>query len=133
MTIEDVDKAVKTSGGSTTLLYAFDRSGDVDIVVGTLQIQADEHNSEEAELGLFSVNPAYQSQGIGGKLIRAAFDKMKELGYSKAVIHVLENRPEILGWYRKIGFVDTGEKVPFIWPEQLKIKDLHFLVLKKDL
>lgn len=133
VTLEDLEKAVKESGGRTTLLYAFDRVGDVDIVIGTLQIQPDEKNPEEAEIGLFSVNPAYQSRGIGGRLIRTSFEKMKELGYSRAVIHVLENRPELLAWYRKLGFVETGERIPFVWPELLKIKDLHFLTLKKDL
>ncbi|KAG0740944.1 hypothetical protein G6F57_011109 [Rhizopus arrhizus] len=86
-----------------------------------------------AEVGLFSVSPYEQSRGIGGQLVRAALTEMKEMGMTHAIMHVLENRPEILKWYKKLGFEETGERVPFIWPEQLKIDGLHFLVLKKAL
>lgn len=115
------------------MLYALDRSQDRETVIGTLQIQATEGNKEEAEIGLFSVSPAYQSRGVGGRLIRAAFEHMKSLGFKVATIHVIENRTEILVWYRKLGFEETGERIPFIWPVLLKVKDLHFLTLKKRL
>ncbi|KAI7877532.1 acyl-CoA N-acyltransferase [Lichtheimia hyalospora FSU 10163] len=129
-TSEDINDMVLSNGKPNVLLYAFD-SSDTEKVIGTVQIQ--HHDSKEAEIGLFSVSPDYQSKGVGGRLMRGACERMKELGYTTATLHVLENRPELLAWYAKLGFKETGERVPFVWPEMLKIKDLHFLTLKKDL
>lgn len=128
-TEEDMTGYIKENGNPNTLLLAFED----DKVVGTVQIQPSQSVKEEAEVGLFSVSPFHQSRGIGGRLIRQAMEEMTRLGFNTATMHVLENRPEILGWYKKLGFAETGERVPFLWPEMLKIKDLHFLTLKKPL
>ncbi|KAF7721985.1 hypothetical protein EC973_003867 [Apophysomyces ossiformis] len=129
--VEDVEKYVRDNGKPNILLYAFEHVEERDVLVGTIQIQPE--NDREAEVGLFAVDPQLQSCGIGGKLVRAAMEKMKAVGFEAAVMHVLENRPEILKWYSKLGFEETGERIPFVWPENLKIKDLDFLVLKKKL
>lgn len=127
-TEEDMKKFIEESGKPNTLLFAFEE----DSVVGTVQIQPSADHPHEAEIGLFAVSPLHQSRGIGGNLIRNAMLEMKEQGYTSAFLHVLENRPEILTWYRKLGFQETGERVPFIWTEKLKFdKSLHFLTLKK--
>ena len=135
-TIEDIEQFVRTSGKPNTLLYAFDTSGAseevIEKVVGTVQIQPTA-DGQEAELGLFAVAPTQQSRGIGGRLVRSAFEKMKELGFKVAVIHVLATRVDLLKWYHKLGFEETGETIPFIWPEKLKVKDLYFITLKKQL
>ncbi|KAI8326697.1 acyl-CoA N-acyltransferase [Choanephora cucurbitarum] len=129
-TEEDMKHFVEESGQPNTLLFAFDE----ETVVGTLQIQPMKSEEKEAEIGLLSVSPLYQSRGIGGKLIRQALIEMQQLGFTFAVMHVLENRPEILSWYRKLGFSETGERIPFVWPEMLKVdEDLHFLTLKKPI
>lgn len=128
-TEEDMIRFIKEQGKPNTLLFAFEE----DQVVGTVQIQPSHAESNEAEVGLFSVSPLHQSRGIGGKLIRQAMEEMVNLGFDTATMHVLENRPEILSWYKKLGFVETGERIPFVWPEMLKVKNLHFLTLKKPL
>ncbi|ORY96804.1 acyl-CoA N-acyltransferase [Syncephalastrum racemosum] len=132
VTLEDINAYVKDTANKP-LLYAFDRSTQPAQVIGTLQIQPIPEAPNEAEIGLFSVSPQYQSKGVGGRLVRHAFKTMKEKGFDTAVIHVLESRVEILAWYKKIGFVETGERIPFVWPEMLKVPDLHFLTLKKPL
>jgi ribosomal protein S18 acetylase RimI-like enzyme len=114
------------------LLLAFLPTDAGDEVVGTVQLQHKEGDGE-AEIGLFSVSPKHQSRGIGGKLIREAMRVIKEdLKYKHAFVHVLENRIDILGWYRKLGFKETGERVAFVWPEKLFVSDLHFLTLKLE-
>lgn len=128
-TEKDMTEYIAENGKPNTLLFAFEN----DTIVGTVQIQPNHEAPNEAEVGLFSVSPLHQSRGIGGKLIRQAMSEMKTLGFDTAVMHVLENRPEILSWYKKLGFEETGERIPFIWPEMLKVKDLHFLTLKKSI
>jgi ribosomal protein S18 acetylase RimI-like enzyme len=129
-TADVMKEFILLNGQPNTLLFAFEE----DQLVGTVQIQPCKQHAGEAEIGLFSVSPLYQSRGIGGKLIRQAMIEMRQLGFHAATMHVLENRPEILTWYRKLGFVETGERVPFIWPELLKgDKNIHFLTLKKPL
>ncbi|CAO3621215.1 unnamed protein product [Cunninghamella blakesleeana] len=129
-TTEDIEKCIQDE--INIMLLAIEKKGDQEErVVGTIQIQHD--NKEEAELGLFSVEPTLQSKGIGGKLVRAAFEEMKERGYKRAVMHVIEVRTEILAWYKKLGFEPTGERIPFVWPELLKIPDTHFITLKRAL
>ncbi|KAI9256449.1 acyl-CoA N-acyltransferase [Phascolomyces articulosus] len=132
--IDDVEKFVRENGKPNTLLYAFDTSGasGEETVVGTIQLQPSA-DGQEAELGLFAVSPTMQSRGVGGRLVRSGFERMKELGFKVAMIHVLETRVEILNWYRKLGFKETGERIPFVWPEMLKVKDVCFITLKKDL
>lgn len=132
VTVDEINAFVKDTANKP-LLYAFDRSTQPAQVIGTLQIQPVAEAPAEAEIGLFSVSPEYQSRGVGGRLVRHAFETMKQKGFSTAVIHVLESRVEILAWYKKLGFVETGERIPFIWPEMLKVADLHFLTLKKPL
>lgn len=128
-TEEDMTRFINENGKPNTLLFAFEEEQ----VVGTVQIQPSHSVNNEAEVGLFSVSPLHQSRGIGGKLIRQAMEEMTKLGFDTATMHVLENRPEILAWYKKLGFTETGERIPFVWPEMLKVKNLHFLTLKKPL
>lgn len=87
------------------LLCAFDEN---QVVVGAAEIQ--HINSEEAEIGLVSVDPARQSQGIGKLLLLQTIDKMKSMGYKVATMSILGERPELLAWYSKLGFQDTGER-----------------------
>lgn len=129
-TEQDMTNHIKDSGKPNTLLFAFDENNQV---VGTIQIQPSHESPKEAEIGLFSVSPLHQSGGIGGRLVRQAMTEMKTLGFDTAVMHVIENRTEILTWYKKLGFKETGERIPFVWPEMLKIHGLHFLTLKKPL
>ncbi|KAI8085085.1 acyl-CoA N-acyltransferase [Halteromyces radiatus] len=130
-TLEDMETHIKDT--VNVLFLAFEKKAGEDqmTVVGTVQIQPD--GPDEAEIGLLSVDQSLQSRGIGGRLVRTAMDEMKIRGYKRAVIHVLDVRTEILAWYRKLGFVETGERTPFVWPELLKVKSLEFLVLKKSL
>ncbi|ORY00935.1 acyl-CoA N-acyltransferase [Basidiobolus meristosporus CBS 931.73] len=102
------------------------------VVAGTIRI---EKLPEEGEylLGLLSVDPEFQSCGIGSKLVKAAVEYIKtELKGKKAVVWVIYTRSELISWYERLGFVGTGETKPFPMPQFLK-KDVHFNVYKRDL
>ncbi|KAL3896297.1 MAG: hypothetical protein SGCHY_004166 [Lobulomycetales sp.] len=77
-------------------------------IVGTLEIEI-EQPGKSVVLGLFSVSPAMQSNGIGKRLLTNAIDRAREAGYSVAVMYLIELRADLLQWYVKFGFRETGE------------------------
>jgi GNAT superfamily N-acetyltransferase len=90
--------------------------------------------TEQILLGLLSVDPTQQSQGIGRQLIDAGLKHAKEvMGRRQAVVYVVFQRTELREWYRRIGFVDYGEKRPFQDTINLKQDDVHFSVLRLDM
>ncbi|ORX54425.1 acyl-CoA N-acyltransferase [Hesseltinella vesiculosa] len=130
LTVEGVEKVILDE--KSPLYIAVDASQD-GLAVGTVQIQPNPEEAEEAEIGLLAVHPKAQSRGIGYKLFLKALEEMPKLGYKKAVLHVLSNRPDLLLWYQsKFGFQLTDETSPYPHPEMLKDKSIHFLVVKKD-
>lgn len=58
---------------------------------------------------------------------------MDDLGATKAVVTVLSMRDDILNWYKKLGFVETGETLPLLSFMQMMVENGHFIILKKDL
>jgi ribosomal protein S18 acetylase RimI-like enzyme len=90
---------------------------------------------QEAEVGMLAVSPTLQSGGVGSQLIHAAIARGKlEFNATRAVVTVLNERQDIMGWYKRLGFVETGDTFPF--PENSKevlLVPMHFVVLKKEL
>jgi GNAT superfamily N-acetyltransferase len=70
----------------------------------------DERYQSWGELTCIYLLKRYHRLGIGRKLLQAAFDCLKEEGFSKAYCWVLENNPTI-GFYQKTGAVvsSTGK------------------------
>lgn len=82
-------------------------------------------------LGLFSVDPSQQSRGIGRKLVEAALQHAKEeMNRTQCVVYVLRMRDELINWYKKLGFMDYGERVPFPVAGRVKQDDTYFIVLR---
>ncbi|KAG0317540.1 hypothetical protein BGZ99_006227 [Dissophora globulifera] len=85
-------------------------------------------------VGLVSVDPRQQSRGIGRKLIDAGLRYAKEeMGRTQAVINVVYQRTELLDWYKRIGFVDYGERTPFPDLARIKHDDIHFAVIRMNM
>ncbi|KAI8138796.1 acyl-CoA N-acyltransferase [Fennellomyces sp. T-0311] len=101
-------------------------------VVGTIRI--DPVGESECILRYIAVQPEYQSQGLGTRLLYSAFEKAKLLGYTIVRIGVADARTDILQWYRRHGFQDFGEKMQCQTPQHLLIKkDLLSITLKRSL
>ncbi|KAG0380803.1 hypothetical protein BGX24_004928 [Mortierella sp. AD032] len=137
------------------VLLAFD--SHTQKVIGTLQLDPAEHypdfghysapdfsfdystadsvpRTQQIMLGLISVDPAQQSRGIGRQLVDAGLKHAREsLGRTQAVVYVLYQRTELREWYKRVGFVDYGEKRPYPDTTNLKLDDVHFSVLRLDL
>ncbi|KAI1306261.1 hypothetical protein EDD11_004847 [Mortierella claussenii] len=92
------------------------------------------NKDQQIFLGLVSVDPQQQSRGVGRKLVDAGLKYAKDvLGRKQVAVYVLFQRTELSDWYKRLGFVDHGEKVPYPDPRRLKLDDVHFSVLRLPL
>jgi len=91
-----------------------------------------------AYLGLFSVKPSAQNGGLGRQLLAAAEAWAKnEWHCSRIEMNVITHRRELLDWYLRRGYRDTGRRSPFPYDNKSvgtpQRADLEFLVLEKVL
>lgn len=59
-------------------------------------------------LGMLSVDPENQGTGLGGAMVKAAEDFCREKGCNAMDLTILSLRPELLPFYRKLGYTETG-------------------------
>jgi ribosomal protein S18 acetylase RimI-like enzyme len=87
-------------------------------------------------LGMLTVNPAVQKGGIGKQLMRAAEDYALQNGCSRIYMHVLTDRAELIAWYERQGYTDTGKRKPFDFTDPrygFPKKPLEFMIMEKKL
>ena len=65
-------------------------------------------NGTAGYFGMLAVDPGRQKSGMGAKLIAAAEDFARKQGCSVMEITVVNVRPELFPYYRKLGYVDVG-------------------------
>ncbi len=89
------------------------------------------------QLGMLSVDPARQKDGLGQRIMAAAEDIAREEGARRMRLYVVHRRPELLAWYGRRGYEPTGETRPFPGQEGIGSvdprNDLRFLLLEKSL
>lgn len=99
-------------------------------IIGCVNLQ---HHGERLYLGMLSVSPGLQGQGTGKKLLKAADEYAKFQGMKSIYMTVISLRTELIDWYKRHGYVDTGERKPF--PEDnltgRHMRELEFMVLEK--
>ncbi|KKZ99053.1 GNAT family N-acetyltransferase [Bacillus wiedmannii] len=86
------------------------------ILLSKIKIEQGATSVESLALAPISVARGHQKKGIGGKLIGAALEKAKELGYGSVVVL---GHPE---YYPKFGFKKASEwniKAPFEVPDEV--------------
>lgn len=86
-------------------------------------------------LGMFSVVPDLQGGGIGKKMLQAAEEHAVQLGCRSIYMYVISVRTELIDWYKRKGYVETGELVPFNEDGLTGAhkRKLEFLVLEKKI
>ena len=97
-----------------------------------------ERTGDECYLGLLTVRPTEQGTGLGRQLLAEAESWAIENWSSRAVhITVVAQRPELVAWYERRGYVLTGERRPFPYHDERfglpRRDDLEFVVLRKPL
>ena len=90
-----------------------------------------EKHEEGAYLGMLSVNPAVQNQGIGKRLMAEAERIAKaQWAAEKMLMMVITLRHDIIAFYQRYGYVRTGRTEPFPTGENYGIQKVPGLVLE---
>lgn len=99
-------------------------------IVGTVNLQ--KHDTR-LYLGMFSVSPLQQGGGIGKQLLRAAEAHAREVQCKSIYMSVISVRKELIDWYKRHGYAETGERKPFVEDDLTgkHLQPLEFLTLEK--
>jgi N-acetylglutamate synthase-like GNAT family acetyltransferase len=112
------------------LVVAEDESG----LVGCCAL---EPKGDFGYFGMFAVRPGTQGAGIGSRLLEEAERRAAEQGLRHVEMTVITVRTELLAYYLRRGYVDTGVQRPFPYGDERfgrpRRDDLAFTVLRKDL
>jgi GNAT superfamily N-acetyltransferase len=88
-----------------------------------------EPRGPRAHLGLVSVEPARQSEGLGSQLMAAAEGQCRAAGFHEMELRFINHRTELERFYTRMGFVPSGiteaavaarVKVPFHFVQMTK-------------
>ncbi|MEP7319857.1 MAG: GNAT family N-acetyltransferase [Panacibacter sp.] len=94
-----------------------------------------QQHDERIYLGMFSVSPQLQGGGIGKQLLHAAEEYAKNLKCKSIYMSVISVRTELIDWYKRHGYQDTGERKPFHEDavSGKHVQPLEFMMLEKAL
>ena len=84
---------------------------------------------------MLTVSPELQNSGIGKKLLQKAEEHALSLNLPKIAMTVISIREELIVWYNRHGFMDTGVREPFPLngTDAVISEPLEFIVLEKIL
>lgn len=91
-----------------------------------------------AYLGMLTVRPDLQSAGLGAALLTEAEGLARHVLAARTMeMTVIKRRSELIAWYVRRGYRDTGREAPFPSHDPRfglpKVDDLVFVVLEKTL
>ncbi len=101
------------------------------LIIGSVLLVEKE---QQLYLGMLTVSPELQNSGLGKKLLQASEEHALVLGLNRIVMTVISVRNELISWYERQGYVDTGvrEAFPSIHSEGIIGNQvLEFVVLEK--
>jgi ribosomal protein S18 acetylase RimI-like enzyme len=87
-------------------------------------------------LGMLTVQPHLQGKGIGKELLQAAEAEARKQNCSRIFMTVISVRTELIAWYIRHGYSDTGKRKPFDFTDPrfgFHKQKLEFVVLEKKL
>lgn len=88
-------------------------------------------------LGMLTVKPTMQRQGVGKILLMRAEEFALAGGATRMTLGVIQLRTELLAWYERNGYKRTGETKAFPYGDPKaglpKREDLHFVLMEKPL
>ncbi|MCW3081014.1 GNAT family N-acetyltransferase [Segetibacter sp.] len=101
-------------------------------IIGSVYLKK---KQDQLYLGMLTVSPELQAKGIGKLLLKASEEQAKDMGCKSIVMTVITTRTELIAWYKRHGYYETGERQPFPASERFGKPKMHleFLVMEKSL
>jgi ribosomal protein S18 acetylase RimI-like enzyme len=102
-------------------------------IIGTVLLS---NKQTELYLGMLTISPDLQNSGLGKKLLLAAEEHAHTLKLPKIVMSVISIRKELIAWYNRNGYIDTGIREPFpanANDVNLYFEPLEFMIIEKVL
>ncbi|MBS1576781.1 MAG: GNAT family N-acetyltransferase [Bacteroidetes bacterium] len=117
---------VMSMAGSVLLKYTNDEDG----VIGCVNLQ---QHTNKVYLGMLSVSPGLQGGGIGKQLLKAAEEYAQKSSCCAIYMTVISVRTELIDWYKRHGYKDTGERRKFTEDGKSgnHLQPLEFMVMEK--
>lgn len=98
---QDVEKSI-TDPQSVILKYC-----EKEALLGSVKL---ERKYNKIFLSMLSVKPTHQANGIGKALMKAADEYTIAQGLSQIYMTVISIREELIEWYKRRGYKDTGQR-----------------------
>jgi ribosomal protein S18 acetylase RimI-like enzyme len=110
------------------ILKYLDEAGHI---AGSVYLQKQD---KKLYLGMLTVAPNLQAKGVGKALLQASEKYALEEDCTCIIMTVISVRQELIDWYKRHGYHDTGKKEPFPTEERFGIpkQPLEFIVMEKE-
>ncbi len=121
-------KAIIETPGSMILKYVEDGE-----ILGCVELRKE---GKKFYLGMLTVKPDIQGKGIGKALMKASEEEAIKQNCNTIFMNVLTGRKELIDWYVRHGYHDTGERKPFAFTDPrfgFPKVPLEFMILEKAL
>ena len=96
-------------------------------IIGSVYI---EKRGERGYIGLLSVSPGLQGQGLGSWLMQAAENRLASEGCTAVDIRVVSLRTELPPFYERLGYRHQGTEA---FDDPRKTRACHFLKMSKEI
>jgi N-acetylglutamate synthase-like GNAT family acetyltransferase len=118
--------------GERQIILLFERAGNLH---GCVYLR---HETDHAYLGMLTVDPGLQNQGIGKQMLFLIEQWLKtHWRLNQVRMSVITLRTELISWYERRGYKMVSEKLPFPYGDvrfgKPKRDDLEFAILSKQL
>lgn len=128
---DEADVLAAVTGEGSRMILAEDGPG----LLACCTVQ---HRGTHAYFGMFAVSPKSQGGGLGKRVLAEAERVARdELGLTSMQMTVIRQRADLIAWYVRRGYEQTGRMQPFPYGDvrfgEPRRADLEFEVLVKDL
>lgn len=124
----DLLKTIIETPGSIILKYV--EAGEI---IGCVELRVER---DKLYLGMLTVNPSIQGKGIGKALMKASEELARKQNCNALFMNVLTERKELIDWYVRHGYHDTGRRKPFAFTDPrfgFPKMPLEFMIMEKAL
>ena len=134
--LQDGEIAAALADNKNKFFVASDNDKSENKIVGVICVTK---NNDWIEFGKFTVSPDYQGHGIGKKLMSAVEKYVSEVWKSDNLkLSVITIRQELIDFYARFGFKDTGQRLEFakLHPYVILkdgVADLEVMIMEKPL